>query len=492
MTGAAGAGRPASFSRKHPWSRALFYSGAISLCICIDILQHSVPLPFLPMQLKAQGHSTMEVASVMGGYYWAGFMGGFLLTCVQVKRVLYEDAAEPDWSEMRAHVLKLIGGLSVGALTLLLEFKNPSFIPDMHVHLFCRLSQGFIGAFLFFYAFLLAVKLFEGPQQVCALTMTSIALNVAEVFGPLLGAAIFTAYGEAAPYLFLILLSVINNVLLFVVAWMLSSPPEGETAPLLAEPAFAQVLDGGEAQSETLDVPQNGWPALKAIFTLPALLRAVMVICPAAAIKSMFESILPFFGSKHNYSELSIGLLFTIVACSYIVTSVAIGWYWLGLSKTARNNVVCGALALLAAVAGSVLTSYRANLELDGVGLLDYSNHELFYLFLALYGVSLGLTHTPANYLLAEAVDSFSGASAQDAVNGIFNTCWELGGSLGFVFAGWASVHSTRQEQLVLGLGSAVVILGLFGFMWISETFMQGCSSPAPPALKLYNKKCQV
>merc|ERR1719181_2497156 len=124
---------------------------------------------------------------------------------------------------MRSHFWKLIYGLSLGCLTLLLEFKNPAFISDLNVHLFCRLTQGFVGAFLFFYAFLLAVKLFEGQQQVCALTMTSIALNVAEVFGPLLGAAIFTTYGEAAPYLFLILLSVVNNVLLFVVAWMLSS-----------------------------------------------------------------------------------------------------------------------------------------------------------------------------------------------------------------------------------------------------------------------------
>jgi len=499
MTGVAGAGRPVGFSRKQSWPRALYFAFAISLCVCIDILQHSVPLPFLPMQLKAQGHTTMEVASVMGGYYWAGFCGGFLLTCVQVRRVIFDSFEEPTWAEMRSHIWKLIGGLSVGCLTLLLEFKNPDFIPDLQVHLFCRLAQGFIGAFLFFYSFLLAVKLFEGPQQVCALTMTSIALNVAEVFGPLLGAAVFTAYGEAAPYLMLILLSLGNNCFLFVVIVMLRSEDPGERQPLMsderASEPFAAVLEPSSPnfrQDEEASVlPQTGLPAIKAIFMQPALWRAVMVICPAAAIKSMFESILPFFGTKHNYSELSIGLLFTIVACAYILTSVGIGYYWLVLSKTARNNVVCLAMAILACVAGSVLTSYRGNLDLQHVGLVDISKHELFYVFLALYGVALGLTHTPANFLLAEAVDAFTGASAQDAVNGIFNTCWELGGSLGFVFAGWASVHSTRQEQLVLGFGSLAVMVGMFGFIWVSET-TQGAHSPEIVSLRLYDEKRRV
>ena len=41
-------------------------------------------------------------------------------------------------------------------------------------------------------------------------------------------------------------------------------------------------------------------------------------------------------------------------------------------------------------------------------------------------------------------------------VNGIFNTCWELGGSLGFILAGFASQHDWRQEQFVLGACGAV------------------------------------
>ena len=46
---------------------------------------------------------------------------------------------------------------------------------------------------------------------------------------------------------------------------------------------------------------------LRCIFSEPALWRAVLVIAPAAAVKSCFESMLPLFGGQKNYDELSVG-----------------------------------------------------------------------------------------------------------------------------------------------------------------------------------------
>merc|ERR1719426_503747 len=313
----------------------------------------------------------MQIAAVMGSYYWSGCAGGALLTLYQVHRVLFGDHTEPTWAEMRSHVRKLILGLTIGMLTLLAEAKNPDWIPDIQVHLCCRLTQGFVGAFLFFYSYLLSVKLFEGPQQVFALTAASIALNVAEVSGPLVGAAIFTTYGSGAPYVFLAVLSVLNNLLLW----------------------------------------------------------AVLVIAPAAAVKSCFESMLPLFGGQKNYDELSVGMLFCVCAVAYILASVSIGYFWLSMSPTSRNLLITFSLGGLACAAGAVFTSYKVNWHLDAIGLFDFTRHEVFYLFA--YGLCLGLTHTPAAYLLGNAVDAYEDAAAQDAVNGIFNTCWELGGSLG-------------------------------------------------------------
>jgi len=464
-----------AFSRQHTWGAAFFFSFSIALCICIDIFQHSVPLPFLPQALSAQGHSTMQIAAVMGSYYWSGCAGGALLTLYQVHRVLFGEHTEPTWAEMRSHVRKLILGLTIGMLTLLAEAKNPDWIPDIQVHLCCRLTQGFVGAFLFFYSYLLSVKLFEGPQQVFALTAASIALNVAEVFGPLLGAAIFTAYGSGAPYVFLAVLSVLNNLLLWAVLRCLpeDDPKDEESAALL--PAAPQ------AQRSFADRMQ----LLRCIFSEPSLWRAVLVIAPAAAVKSCFESMLPLFGGQKNYDELSVGLLFCVCAVAYIAASVSIGYCWLSMSPTSRNLLITFSLGGLACAAGAVFTSYKVNWHLDEIGLFDFTRHEVFYLFLFAYGLCLGLTHTPAAYLLGNAVDAYEDAAAQDAVNGIFNTCWELGGSLGFILAGFASQHDWRQEQFVLGACGAVVGMSAFLFILTSAREAGGLMGASPEPLKL-------
>merc|ERR1719182_1159044 len=39
----------------------------------------------------------MEIAAVMGGYYWMGFLGGLLLTMYQIHGLLWGQYAEPSW-----------------------------------------------------------------------------------------------------------------------------------------------------------------------------------------------------------------------------------------------------------------------------------------------------------------------------------------------------------------------------------------------------------
>jgi predicted MFS family arabinose efflux permease len=341
-------------------------------------------------------------------------------------------------------------------ITLLMEAYNPPWIPDLTVHLVCRLCQGFIGAFLFFYSFLLAVKLFDGAQQVFALTSASIALNVAEVFGPAVGASIFTAFGPAAPYLFLGILSVLNNLLLWIVLVRL---PTGD------EYDMSVAFDDTERSfSERCDT-------LKRVVTEPLLWRAVLVIGPAAGVKSCFESVLPFFGYQHDYSEMRVGFLFMVVAVAYITASVSIGYTWLRIRPAQQTVLIFLALGGLGAAAAGVLSAYKINWHMDKFGLADFTRHEAFYVFLFTYGVFLGLTHTPASYLLGNAIDKFGDASAQDAVNGIFNTCWELGGSIGFLCSGLASRHSWHEEQAVLGCCASAVGVGALLFVASSETF---------------------
>ena len=91
------------------------------------------------------------------------------------------------------------------------------------VHTTCRLAQGFLGAFLFFFSFLLAIELFSGKQQIFALTAATVALNVAEVFGPFLGAGVFSLWGDSASFFILAGASFMNQLFLWVVFYLLGS-----------------------------------------------------------------------------------------------------------------------------------------------------------------------------------------------------------------------------------------------------------------------------
>merc|ERR1719316_1995447 len=67
---------------------------------------------------------------------------------------------------------------------------------------------------------------------------------------------------------------------------------------------------------------------------------------------------------------------------------------------------------------------------------------------MASYGVCLGMTHTPAALLLASCIDHEEGPS-KDAVNGIWNTMWEAGGSLGFLLGGLLAERYHEQMALL-------------------------------------------
>merc|ERR1719160_1542033 len=318
----------------------------------------------------------MEIAAVMGGYYWMGFLGGLLLTMYQIHGLLWGQYAEPSWRAMRSHVLKLGVGLMLGSLTLLVEAKaNHNSFASMHtIHLNCRLVQGFLGAFLFFYAYLLAATAFEGRQQVFALTLATISLNVAEVFGPFFGAWIFSYWGLQATYYVLAGLSILNNVLLLVTYFALprDEEEEAETQPLLPgsrrtssqlprTPGTPQTPDAHtsprtpgvsrppspRAQAAWLSARPDRCLRLQRVLTDSWLLRSLIVIAPAAMVKSSFESILPLFGQNHNYTEFDIGLLFTQIAIGFIIASVGLGYVWSGWSENFRSVVVASSLFLM-------------------------------------------------------------------------------------------------------------------------------------------------
>merc|ERR1719482_721151 len=454
----------------------------------------------------------MEIAAVMGGYYWMGFLGGLLLTMYQIHGLLWGQYAEPSWRALRSHVLKLGVGLMLGSLTLLVEAKaNHNSYASMHtIHLNCRLVQGFLGAFLFFYAYLLAATAFEGRQQVFALTLATISLNVAEVFGPFFGAWIFSFWGLQATYYVLAALSILNNVLLLVTyfAFPRDEEEEEETQPLLQSRTSSRQVartpgtpqtDPSRASPRTPSISrppspraQTAWLSarpdrclrLQRVMTDSWLLRSLIVIAPAAMIKSSFESILPLFGSNHGYDEYEVGLLFTMIAIGFIVASISLGYVWEILSRNARLIIVAGSLFFLGCIACTMLYTwgYETHHDLPISPAISYVNnghHYAFYGCLGIYGILLGLTHTGASLYLGEVFEELSDERSKGAANGVWNTGWELGGSIGFAVAGVADTDSWKQEQNVLTALGCLVFAACGAFLASFFTPFHGGLTPS-------------
>jgi len=382
----------------------------------------------------------MKIATAIGVYYWTGFAGGAIITGFQLWRVLFhkeENGGATSVATAKRHVYFLIVGLALGTVTLLCQAAYP----HCAVHTMARFIQGFAGSFIFFYTFLLGVSLFKDQQQVFAMTAASCALNVAEVLGSFLGAVLFDIWGQSAVFWFLGAASVLNQAVLLGVVYIIK-PAEG-----LEHPPFTQASPQGTPcfvatpeVSRICCLPamrRSGLQNLKKMFRSRRLGCAVVLIVTAAMVKGSVEEILPFHADhRWGYDPMQIGKLFSIIAFAYIAAAAFTGKIWQYL----RNYRIVFGAYWLTMLGGLAWVVFEVN--------AFYKRKDALCVSLAFYGVCLGMTHTPAALLLADAIEHEDGA-AKDAVNGIWNTMWEAGGSLGFLMGGLLANEYQAQVNLM-------------------------------------------
>jgi len=443
--------------REHTWQKCLFICSGLSMCITVDILQYSMPLAFLPSVLEDRGHSPMKIATAIGIYYWTGFLGGFIITSYQCYRCLYEKqkagtSEVTPYNEVCRHIKYLIVGLGIGTATLFLQALSPTWA----MHTGCRFVQGFCGAFIFFYTFLLSVALFRGQQQVVAMTFASCALNVAEVFGSFLGAVLFDVWGQRSVFWFLGIVSMLNQVLLVKILYMVNSqeepmvsaraPLSRQNTPLMSGLGPLGGPDAGGGPSQVceqrtcgcLPPQQKGaWGKFRLVLESRPLVCACLLISMAACVKGSVEEMLPFHADhRWGMDPMQIGWMFCTIAIAYILSALFVGtfWYRLGDYQVIFSAYWLFMLGIVAWVVFAVVTYYPSGSALTAS--------------LAAYGCCLGMTHTPAALLLAGVIDAEEG-TAKDAVNGIWNTMWEAGGSLGFLLGGLLAERYHEQMALL-------------------------------------------
>jgi len=438
-------------NRTHTWPQCVFISCSISLCITVDILQYSMPLAFLPSVLEDRGHGTFEIATAIGVYYWTGFLGCFLITLYMIYLLMKGDDHEPVTSlkTTRRWIVYLMVGLGVGTVTLVFQAMSPRLM----MHTSCRLIQGFAGSFIFFYSFLLSSELFVDKQQHFAMTAASIALNVAEVLGSSIGAWVFSEFGQRAVFVFLAVVSLGNQLLLLFVTMNLTA---AERSPMSRDGNSRLLM-----RSQTPFHLQTGWRRLTKLLQSRRMALAVILITMAAVVKGSVEEILPFHADhRWNFDPLMIGNLFFVIATAYILSAAAVGRAWEAMHE---YRIIFGAAWLTALGISAYCVLVVASYEFP-------EDQKLIVLYIALsfYGACLGLTHTPSALMLADAIEHEEG-QAKHAVDGIWNTMWEAGGSLGFLLGGLLAHNYEHQLELMVAyavccLGTSFCMLAIHHF----------------------------
>jgi MFS family permease len=449
-------------ARDHTTAQYAFILVSVSMCITVDILQYSMPLAFLPSVLEDRGHSTEMIATAIGVYYWTGLLGGICLTSYEVWKMLCSKTKhEVDittYATVQKQLKVIIFNLGIGVITLFIQANCPRW----HVHTACRFVQGFVGAFLFFYVFLLNVAVFRGQQQVIAMTCASCATVLAELAGPLLGSILFDAYGQRAVFWFLGVVSFINQGMLVGVLYATrattdvgSAAPSRESSPMLSGPSPTSPIttpmlhDAGpdaaaghvrmhvdESSGGLFTVQPGAWGKLKSLLSNPTFICANLIITMAGVIKGSVEEMLPFHADHQwGYDPLEIGKLFCTTAVAYFVASFIVAGLWtdLGRFQIAFSSQCVLLLGCLTWCSFHVAYYYKDETALYGT--------------FAGYGFCAGLTFTSAAQLIADVVDRAEG-HAKDAANGIWNTMWEFGGSSGFALGGFLAHHYHDQMNL--------------------------------------------
>lgn len=399
----------------------------------------------------------MTIATAIGVYYWTGFLGQCCITGYQIVRLVRSDGGEAEdvttVGVVKRQIYYLIAGLGVGAVTLLGQAMHPR----CWVHTACRFLQGMAGAFIFFYCFLLSANLFKDKQQTFAMTMASTALNVAEVLGSTFGAYIFDTWGQEAVFLTLGAVSIINQIfLIFVVN---SIHGNGFISSY-------QSADG-------IFITSQGFSRLKEVVRSERLGLSVLLIVMAAIIKASVEEVLPFHADHRWHLEpLQIGNLFSIIAASYIVSSALAGQSW-HLLQNFRTIFSSFWLTMLGFVTFGLFLISSV-----------YHHHHGLWTGLLFYGICLGMTHTPAALILGDAVENAAGRE-KDTINGIWNTMWEMGGSLGFLLGGLLG-HDYAKQLRLFAFYAGCCIFCSFGMIGIGGVFDEKLQQSAKSAMKSY------
>jgi MFS family permease len=249
----------------------------------------------------------------------------------------------------------------------------------------------------------------------------------------------------------------LNQIVLLVALYWLNSQSNLIDSAADDTASLIEAIERAEGSNQSL---AEGFERFLDIISNPHLWKSLAVIAPSALIKAEIENILPLFADHSlGFDTMAIGLSFSSVAIAFVISSISIGLAWDFLTHKSRDLLVGSSLVFLSVFSTLILPVTR------------WTNDSLtFTAFLAVYGIFLGLTITPSSFLLGEFVDSLKDSQSKDVANGLWNTIWELGGSLGFFVSGIPRSNDWRSEEMIISSSSVTLLVAAVGFYFVAQT----------------------
>ncbi|BGP30281.1 hypothetical protein JCM10296v2_002035 [Rhodotorula toruloides] len=427
---------------------------AVFLAVLVDTAAYSIAAPIIPFRLERLGYRNV------------GSNVGWIIACFGAGLIVATPVAVYIASKTSNRQIPLLGGAvsMAGSIVLFMECKG--FAPM----LVARLWQGLSGTIL--WTFGLALVIDSVPEQHVgkSLGIVMSGLSVGEAIGPPIGGALYRHIGWRAPFIFLLVLLVVDIVLRLLIVekktalmWIKRGitirsfsapdyPPANSTSKEEAVVPLApsSTITSSEATEVATPVlpksERNGASLWETMWRLVHNPRAVVALSMAFLYGADFglleAGMVLYVKERYGLDEQGTGLIFlAVVIPSFIIAPLA-GWltdlYGSKWPATVGMVIVTAAYPLLI-IRGPL---------------------PLFIFFLVLIGVGLSAVSTPTTHDLNVAATATPGATSAQ-IFAAFNLAFSLGSLVGPIIGGeLMSGLSTRNGFVaIVVIGAGLVAL---------------------------------
>ncbi|KAJ8295615.1 putative MFS-type transporter C18.02 [Rhodotorula toruloides] len=421
---------------------------AVFLAVLVDTAAYSIAAPIIPFRLERLGYRNV------------GSKVGWIIACFGAGLIVATPIAVYIASKTSNRQIPLLGGAvsMAGSIVLFMECKG--FAPM----LVARLWQGLSGTIL--WTFGLALVIDSVPEQHVgkSLGIVMSGLSVGEAIGPPIGGALYRHLGWRAPFIFLLVLLVVDIVLRLLIIekktalmWIKrgvtirgfsapdypppNSPSIEEVVVPLAHSSTVTSSEATEVATPVLPKSEhdgaNLWETMWRLVHNPRAAVALSMAFLYGADFGLLEAGMVLYVKEHyGLDEQGAGLIFlAVVIPSFIIAPLA-GWltdlYGSKWPATVGMAIVTAAFPLLI-IRGPL---------------------PLFIFFLALIGVGLSAVSTPTTHDLNVAATATPGATSAQ-VFAAFNLAFSLGSFVGPIIGGELMSGLSTRDGFV-----AIVVIG--------------------------------